>query len=199
MASCRWCTNKEIYCDTGIARLRLISHTYEDGEGDLKRRKLIEDANAEDDEGDLKRRKLIEDANAEDGEGDLKRRELIEDANAEDGEGDLKRRKLIEDANAEGDEGDLKRRKLIEDANAEDDEGDLKRRKLIEEEALRRYAQQHAERLVADWCCTCCRDVPKTEMIQLDCSTQRINECKMCNKCYYRCKKKCPCCKGNYR
>ena len=127
MASCRWCTNKEIYCDAGIARLRLISHTYEDGEGDLKRRKLIEDA------------------------------------------------------------------------NAEDDEGDLKRRKLIEEEALRRYAQQHAERLVADWCCTCCRDVPKTEMIQLDCSTQRINECKMCNKCYYRCKKKCPCCKGNYR
>ena len=48
-------------------------------------------------------------------------------------------------------------------------------------------------------CRQCCRDVLETEMIQLNCSTQRSNKCKMCNKCFYGCAGKCPFCKGKYR
>ena len=48
-------------------------------------------------------------------------------------------------------------------------------------------------------CLQCCRDVLETEMIQLNCSTQRSNRCKMCNKCFYGCAGKCPFCKGKYR
>ena len=48
-------------------------------------------------------------------------------------------------------------------------------------------------------CRQCCRDVLETKMIQLNCSTQRSNKCKMCNKCFYGCAGKCPFCKGKYR
>ena len=69
---------------------------------------------------------------------------------------------------------------------------------FIEASALRRIAQQNAARL-ADWCRICCRDVPRTAMIQLNCSPQRINKCRMCNKCFYLFRTKCPSCKGYYR